>query len=313
MKNMWDRYSNFDIHSNLSVFLCIFLFFISGISGLAALTHPWLLIISEFIKIQNIISLPSFLTSDKLLKWEFQGINKFFEHEIFYSQNKINYNFKEKQYIKCLMPHGIVPFTIGCLWGDPNEEDAFGWKNNVQVTTHQFYQFPFISNYGKAMGIIPSDYNQMENVLKTKKSLTLYPGGIREMFACSHKKDVIVIKKRKGIFHLALKNGISLLPVYTFGITSLYERSGVKITIPFFFKNDKDSVSWYYGKYCTPFPMRKKLITVVGNPVEVKKIENVTIKDIDELRDRYITEIKTIYKKWCSTISSDKCKKLKIK
>jgi len=293
MKNIWKKYP--DLYSNLTIFLFIFLFFISGFSGLTALTHPKLLIISEFIKAVN---LPSFLTSNKLLHWEFQGINKFFRHEIIYSQNKEKYGFRETKYIKCLMPHGIAPFAVGCLWGDPKEHDAFNWKQNIQVTSHQFHQFPFLANYGRAVGIIPADYQQMDNVLK-KKSLMLYPGGMREMFACSHKKDVIIIKKRRGIFKLALKNGVSLLPIYTFGITSLYERSGVKITLPFFFKNEKDTVSWYYGKYYSPFPMRKKLITVVGKPLKVNKKNNVTPGDIEKLRNKYITEIKQIYYKWC--------------
>ncbi len=300
MLNIWKNYPN--LYSNITIFISIFLFFISGFSGLASLTHPKLLIISEFIKA---IKLPSFMTSDKLLKWEFQGINKYFNHEIIYSQNKENYKFQKTKYIKCLMPHGIIPFTIGCLWGDPKEEDAFGWKNNIQVASHQINQFPILSNYSKVVNIIPADYQTMNNVLKTK-SLMIYPGGMREMFACSHKKDVIIIKKRKGLFKLALKNGVSLLPIYTFGITSLYERSGVKITMPFFFKNEKDSISWYYGKYYSPFPMRKKLITVVGKPLKVNKKDIVTPEDIEELRNKYITEIKKLYYKWCS-------KKFKIK
>lgn len=292
-KTFWEKYPN--IYANLSVFLVIFLFIISGISGLSAFIHPWLLVISEAIKA---INLPYFLTSEKLLKWEFKGLCKFFDHKVIYTQNKKNYKFEQKQYIKCLMPHGIMPFALFCLWGDEKESDAFSWKNNVSVTTHQLYEFPFISHYANVCNAIPSNYSDMENVLKTKKSLIVYPGGLREMFACSHKKDIIIINKRRGIFYMALKNGVPLLPIYTFGITTLYERSGVTITLPFFFKNDKDSVAWYYGKYYTPYPVRKRLVTIVGSPIYVGKKRIILQRDIDKLRDRYIIIVKNMYNKW---------------
>ena len=291
-KTFWEQYP--DVYANLSIFLVVFLFILSGVTGLSGLIHPWMLVISEALKAVN---LPWFLTSDKLLNWEFNGINQFFQHKIIYSHGKDNYDFKKKQYIKCLMPHGIMPYTILCLWGDKDGE-TFHWKNNTFVTTHQLYQFPFISHYAKTCQGIPSSYGEMENILENKKSLVVYPGGLREMFACSHKKEIVVIKKRKGIFYMALKKGVSLLPVYTFGITSLYERSCVTVTLPFLFKNDKDSLAWYFGQYYTPFPRREKLLTVVGSPIPVEKKEKITLVDIELLRNRYITEVKRLYKKW---------------
>jgi hypothetical protein len=294
-KCFWEKYPNF--YGNFSVFLVIFLFILSGISGLSAFIHPWLLVISEAIKA---INLPSFLTSDRILKWEFRGLCKFFNHKIIYSQNKKNYDFKTKQYIKCLMPHGAVPFSLMCIWGDDKEQDVFNWKDNTFVTTHQLYEFPFISHYAKACNVIPSNYRNMERVLNEKKSLIVYPGGLREMFACSHKKDIIVINKRKGIFHMALKTGVSLLPIYTFGITALYERSGVTVTLPFFFKNDTDSVAWYFGQYYTPYPMKKRLVTIVGSPMFVGKKKLILVSDIDKLRNRYIIIVKNMFNKWAS-------------
>jgi hypothetical protein len=289
----WRKYPN--QHGYISVFIVILLFITAGISGLSSLFHPWVLIISEAIKS---INLPYFLTSEKILKWEFKGLSTFFSHKIIYSQEKKNYNFKKKQYIKCLMPHGIVPFSIWCLWGEENEQDVFNREDNTFVASHQLYEFPFISHYANACNAVSSNYNDMENSLIKKKSLIVYPGGLREMFACSHKKEVIVINKRRGLFYMALKNGISLLPIYTFGITKLYERSGVTVTLPFFFKNDKDSLAWYYGKCYTPFPMKKKLITVVGSPIYVTKKDIITKNDIDKLRDKYIIVVKNLYRKW---------------
>lgn len=291
-KTFWEN--NPCIYENISIFLIVFLFVISGITGLSGLIHPWMLFISEIIKS---FSLPSFLTSDTILNWCCKGIHNFFNHKILYEKSKNIYNFKNTQYIKCLMPHGYIPFSLFCLNGDTKNTE-FNWKHNITVTAQQLYYFPFLSNYAKKCNGIPSLYNKMENALQNKNSLMVYTGGIRETFACSHKKEVIIIKKRKGIFKMAIKTGVSLLPVYTFGITTLYEKSGISVTLPFLFKNDKDSVSWYSGKYYTPFPIRNKLLTVVGNPIPVKKKEIIKDEDIIILRNQYINEIKRLYKKW---------------
>jgi len=56
--------------------------------------------------------------------------------------------------------------------------------------------------------------------------------------------------------------------------------------------------AWYFGQYYTPFPMREKLLTVVGNPIHIEKKEKITLVDIELLRNRYITEVKRLYKKW---------------
>ena len=292
-KTFWENYPN--LYQHFSVFLIILLFILSGTTGVSSLLHPYLFIFVEFIKV---IKLPSFLTSDKILKWEFRGICNFFEHKILYTQNKKSYNFQNKQYIKCLMPHGIMPFTIWCLWGDEKEQDVFNRIDNKFVTAYQVYKFPFISHYSIACNTIPSNYLNMENALKENKSLIVYPGGLREMFSCSHKKEKIIINKRKGIFYLSIKNGVPLLPIYTFGITEIYERSSITITLPFFFKNDNDSISWYYGKYNTPFPLKKKLITLVGSPIYVNKKDIIKQKDINDLRDKYIIIVKNMYNKW---------------
>lgn len=275
--------------SLFSVVFLVLLLIISTVFGISALFHPWLLLIA---KILNNFEIPYPFCSDYLISIICNGVNDYFDHEIIYSTNVYQKNINQK-FIKCMMPHGLVPFSVCCLWNDPK----FNYKNNnILVTSHHLYKFPFLSHFAKKTKSIPADYNKMFEKIKNGYSLILFPGGLREMFHTSHKDNIICIKKRKGIFKLALQTGISLLPIYTFGMSQLYERGDISITIPYLF--DSESISWYYGRYYTPIPIKKKLLTIVGNPIIVPKKLNFEDKDIDDLRERYIIVIKKLYSEW---------------
>jgi 2-acylglycerol O-acyltransferase 2 len=258
-------------------YLAVLIYLITIISGyillLAGILNPWLLVLSEFLNSIN-IKVPACA-----IQWVARNASDYFEHEIIYS-SEID---MKKQYIKCLMPHGVFPFTSLFLHK----------KDDVLVTSRLLYKAPFLSHSLKTLNGIPALYDDMNRALQAKKSLLVYPGGVREIFKSS--QECIVIKKRKGIFRLALENGVPLLPIYTFGLSQIYKRSDISITFPYLFKNKKDTAAYYYGYYYTPFPFQKKLFSVVGKPIPVKKKKDVTLQDINSLRDIYIQEVKKLY------------------
>jgi hypothetical protein len=81
-------------------------------------------------------------------------------------------------------------------------------------------------------------------------------------------------------------------------MTELYERSGVSLTVPYYFNNDEDSIAYFWGRWWTPFPMKKKLLTVVGKPLHVVQKNEPTDEDIALLRNRYIEAVTELFHKW---------------
>lgn len=224
--------------------------------------------------ILNILKLIPISINENILNFFFNNINSYFNHKIIFEENY------QKPSIKCLSPHGVIPFAFFKM---------FEYYKSFYVVTHRLFDLPIINNL---KFIIPADFNKMKESLENN-SILLYPGGFREVFYSDHRKDKISIKKRKGIFRLALETKKPLIPIYTFGITELYEKSDVKMTIPYLFKNKKDSVSFYYGKYYSLIPLKKDLLTVVGKRIDIR--ENDTIKS---LRGRYIRSVKDIFRRY---------------
>jgi len=126
------------------------------------------------------------------------------------------------------------------------------------------------------MNCISSDKKSIINNLMNGNDISLYIGGAREYFATTNKKEIIYIKRRKGIFDICIKTQSILLPYYTFGITQLYHHH-----------------SFLLFGYLLIFPHKVKLTTICGNPII--PIEGDTI---DTLRARYIEEIERIYYKY---------------
>ena len=54
-------------------------------------------------------------------------------------------------------------------------------------------------------------------------ALTLWPGGVQEMFY-GLDQEQIILSKRKGFAKIALQTGASLVPVYTFGANEVWTR-----------------------------------------------------------------------------------------
>ena len=273
------------IHQYLAISLIICVFVLAIITSFAVNIFPLLKLIFLFIKYFNI----EIINSNKLLNWTYKGVSDYFSHNIIYTENIKNYNFDNKQYIKCLMPHGFVSLSLVCL------RNHKYLNNDLLVTSHQLYNSPLVSLFRDKINMIPAEFSVMDKHLKNNKNLILYPGGIREKFSCSHKEEVIVINKRKGLFKLAMINGTNILPIYTFGVSEMYEKSEYEFKL----KNGV-GLSWYYGLYNTPFPKKVNFLTVVGSPIFVKKKINITEKDINNLRDRYKIIIKKLFHKWKS-------------
>jgi hypothetical protein len=202
----------------------------------------------------------------------------------------------EGKYIYMWHPHGVFTtsqfFHVGTKLTD--------WPSELKVKGTAFnglLMLPFMSEFFEELGAVPTEFHAMKKTLETT-SLSVAPGGMREMLY----PGSAIISKRKGIFRMALETGASLVPVISVGedalcqivelpswIQDLFESYDACICIP----NMKSLVKLLsiFHKPVTP------VISVMGAPIPVKKIEIPTEKDISELRSRYIKELKELYKK----------------
>jgi len=204
---------------------------------------------------------------------------------------------EDKKYIFMWNPHGVFTtsqfFHIGTKLTD--------WPSELKVKGTAFnglLWLPFMGEFFEELGAVPTEYHAMKKALETS-SISVAPGGMREMLY----PGSAIISKRRGIFKMALETGSSLVPIVSVNedalcqiveipswIQDFFERYDACICIPTLKSVVK--LLWLFVR-----PLKDPTISVMGTPIVVNKIQEPSEKDINDLRSRYIKELKELYKK----------------
>lgn len=221
-------------------------------------------------------------------------------------KNNISESFKvrfteelpEGKYIYAWHPHGVFCnshlFHIGTT--------LTNWPSHLRnikgVTLAALLWLPFTRELMEYFSAVPSDYYSMKNALSEGHSISVAVGGMREMLG-----DGYIVKRRRGIFKMALETGTPIVPVLSFGENKLFsivtihpkiqswlEQYDICICIPTF-----HSVYKWLGMLQSP--LKDPITSVVGSPIKVEQTLNPTEDDITRLRTRYIEAIEELFMK----------------
>jgi hypothetical protein len=179
---------------------------------------------------------------------------------------------------------------------------------NHLVSIPLFHYVPVLSDLIRYFGIIPSDYRSIEKTLSKKESVSVLMGGVREMAMVEDFKLRLCIKKRRGIFRLALTTGTPLVPVLTFGENELFSQArselldsinaylfrtlGMHIPLP----TVRSLMNWVELSYRPLKPIR----SYTGKSISVKQVAQPTEKDIADLREAYIKGVRDLFRETAS-------------
>ena len=201
----------------------------------------------------------------------------------------------KRQAIYSFHPHGASASSLSFNILNPLSD--WPYKNIKLILRDIMYEilisiFKELNNY-----VVSSNYASIKDVLKQGKSLSLYLGGQTEMFHLTDYKIVAKVKGRRGIFKMAIENGVPIVPVLVYGENELTGNVyrvkipilNIKLTIPSkrFFKNIASVMNG---------SLKDKIYTHVGDPIEVGEARTPTEEEIVSLRERYIEALHELYK-----------------
>lgn len=216
----------------------------------------------------------------------------------------------KKSYIFGLHPHGIMQ-TNGFL-SFATEATGFSEKfpglvPHLVILAGQF-QFPVYRDYLLTSGMASVSRESFHWICnKPGHCACVVVGGAEEALESKPGCFNLILMKRKGFIKQAIRHGSSLVPVFGFGETDLYEQisnpegSWIRsIQVYLMHKVFGFSLPIIKGRgvfNCTfgIMPYRRPLNTVVGRPIEVTKNENPSQEEIDNLHSRYVEELKILF------------------
>jgi hypothetical protein len=212
--------------------------------------------------------------------------------------NKFAHN---TQYIYCFHPHGL--FTISHYLHIGTNFTNWKDKNIKGTALHILWKLPFGKELTESYNFVQSNYEDMKNVLTQTKSLSVTLGGVKEMPLSRDNKITLNIAKKRGIFKMALETGVPIVPVIVYGENEIYKIYNNKIFT--YINNFLLKYNIYIPvptlesclKWLTLFKnsLNDPVKTYVGDPINVKKIDNPTDNDINNLRDLYFEGLRSLY------------------
>lgn len=206
-----------------------------------------------------------------------------------------------RHFIFSIHPHGVFALERYMLWASRSDrwDKLFPGIDTRDLVATSLLLVPGSGLWCLATGCVPADRATAKAVLtRTPNSLLLYPGGEKEQLATMHGRHIAWVKQRKGFCRLSLEHGAPILPIYVFGASDQYLTSDALMGFR----------QWVQSKFQIALPIFRghpfffwmpngsaPLTMVIGDPIEVERVEHPTDGQVDALLAKYVNSLVDLF------------------
>ncbi|XP_077553716.1 2-acylglycerol O-acyltransferase 2-like [Haemaphysalis longicornis] len=217
----------------------------------------------------------------------------------------------DRNYLFGCHPHGVMAAGAVCNFATDatNFRHLFPGIRTHLATVQIQFSMPFYRELLLACGVCCPSRESLDCVLSSKtpgRAAAILVGGDTEMHQAQPGSYKLVLTKRKGFVRVALKHGTPLVPVFSFGENEIFVQAEVPVdsllgrvvawiksllgfTPPLFWGRGVFQYSWGW------VPHRKRIVTVVGKPLEVPKLEFPSDEEVDRVHRQYIDALTQLF------------------
>lgn len=218
-----------------------------------------------------------------------------------------------KNYLFVSYPHGIwctgistSMMTNACGWS----EKFPGLKSYI-ISLTLLFRTPIYREFILSLGLLDSSEQCINETFSQDEkgyAIGLIVGGAAEVLNSHPNTYRIILKSRKGFIRIALKNGVSLVPVISFGEVDIYhtfhnpQGSLLRSFQEGFRKIFGLSPMIAFGRGIFQYtfgllPHRRPISVFVGHPIDVAQINHPTLEQIDELHALFTEKLIELFEK----------------
>jgi len=223
----------------------------------------------------------------------------------FYAQAEVRGALEDLKREKCCLgfhPHGILSagFTINGVFNRVLNKSAgkINWLIDATLR-HKNPSFRWLceSVRDDDRAVEAADKRTFLKVMATGENIGFVPGGFQDVVAYRRDKDVTVLRNRKGFVKYCLQFGYRLVPVYTFGECETYSAfSGLNGLRNWLAARNVPMVAFFGWSLFPVLPRpQTKIISYVGQGIELPKIAEPTSADVDYWHGKYMTALQQLY------------------
>ena len=200
---------------------------------------------------------------------------------------------RKKRHIWAMHPHAIVPLhaLTWCAFLDKQDRELYG----VGGMANAIYFMPFVRNIFMWLNNISASYKVLRSSLLANKNVFLLPDGIAGVFYARRGQHYAVLKKRRGMFRLAIETGASIVPIYCFGANDLLDQAVADDSlIGKLSRKFRVSVTIFWGQFGLPIPFPVNMSYVFGDPVPPPELSGSNAKMEDAVEHFYREYVKSL-------------------
>ena len=168
------------------------------------------------------------------------------------------------------------------------------------LTASAAFKVPVIREMWLWTSCIDASKHVARKALLYRKSLLLYPGGEKEQMLTVKGRHRLFLRSRKGFVKIALESGASLVPIYVFGETDLYDSWSFMLSFRQTLVAKLGVAIPLISGACGLLPHRVPVAAVVGDEIKVKATPNgrePTQEEVDALHSKYMTALTALFDK----------------
>lgn len=233
----------------------------------------------------------------------------------------------DRPYIFGYHPHGII--SMGALATFATEATGFasafpGIRPHL-LTLASNFRIPLYRDIILSLGICSVSRNSCANILRkgNGSAICIVVGGAAESLSAHPGTADLTLRRRLGFIKLALQYGADLVPVFSFGENDIFEQmpnergtllyklqkkfqSVFGFTLPLF--HGRGMLNYNLGL----LPYRRRIVSVIGRPINVVKSEKPTLEEIHAVQKLYIEELYRIWDAYKDVFAAHRKRELSI-
>ncbi|XP_058809938.1 diacylglycerol O-acyltransferase 2-like [Phymastichus coffea] len=216
-----------------------------------------------------------------------------------------------RNYILGAMPHGIIPLGLSIAFVNDSldSKGLFPGLEFRPLSLHLNFLVPFMREHLLNLSVCSCGKESMEHLLSSKprhgrftgRALVLLVGGGSEARRSRPGSYNLELKRKKGFVKMALQYGTALVPVISFGEADIYEQiaapEGSLLGLIQRFVREYIGFTpvWFNGRGFFQYsfglmPRRAPINIVVGSAMDVPKISNPSVEQIDQYHAMFVEQ-----------------------
>ncbi|KAI5122490.1 hypothetical protein M0805_001399 [Coniferiporia weirii] len=233
----------------------------------------------------------------------------------------------DRPYIFGYHPHGII--GMGALATFATESTGFssafpGIRPHLLTLASNFH-VPLYRDLLLALGVCSVSRASCANILRqgNGNAICIVVGGAAESLSAHPGTADLTLRRRLGFIKLAIQYGADLVPVFSFGENDIFEQMPNErgtilhtlqkrfqtmfgFTLPLF--HGRGMLNYNLGL----MPYRRRIVSVIGRPINVVKSEKPTLDQVHAVQKLYIEELYRIWDTYKDAFAAHRKRELSI-